>query len=72
MMIFWFPSCFTCTQIERVITLVGLETQRDTYAKKLSGGQKRKLSVGIAILGDPKVSFIFNLQLFCLITQIYT
>lgn len=24
-------------------------------AKKLSGGQKRKLSVGIAILGDPKV-----------------
>lgn len=24
-------------------------------AKNLSGGQKRKLSVGIAILGDPKV-----------------
>lgn len=27
----------------------------DAPAKNLSGGQKRKLSVGIAILGDPKV-----------------
>lgn len=27
-------------------------------AKNLSGGQKRKLSVGIAILGDPKVPVI--------------
>lgn len=28
----------------------------DAQAKNLSGGQKRKLSVGIAILGDPKVA----------------
>lgn len=27
----------------------------DTRAKNLSGGQKRKLSVGIAIIGDPKI-----------------
>lgn len=36
-------------------------------AKNLSGGQKRKLSVGIAILGDPKVpesAFSFNYSLF--------
>lgn len=29
---------------------------KDNQAKKLSGGQKRKLSIGIAILGDPKVN----------------
>ncbi|XP_077973323.1 cholesterol transporter ABCA5-like isoform X3 [Styela clava] len=42
-------------EMERVINVVGLHDQRDTFAKKLSGGQKRKLSVGIAILGDPKI-----------------
>lgn len=33
-----------------------------TRAADLSGGQKRKLSVGIAIIGDPKV----------LLTKMYT
>lgn len=32
-----------------------LEKIMIAQAKNLSGGQKRKLSVGIAILGDPKV-----------------
>lgn len=32
-----------------------LEKIMMAQAKNLSGGQKRKLSVGIAILGDPKV-----------------
>uniref|UniRef100_A0A671KUD1 ATP-binding cassette sub-family A member 5-like n=1 Tax=Sinocyclocheilus anshuiensis TaxID=1608454 RepID=A0A671KUD1_9TELE len=32
-----------------------LEKIMDAQAKNLSGGQKRKLSVGIAILGDPKI-----------------
>lgn len=32
-----------------------LEKIMTAQAKNLSGGQKRKLSVGIAILGDPKV-----------------
>ena len=27
-------------------------------ASKLSGGQKRKLSVGIALIGDPKLIFL--------------
>lgn len=31
---------------------------KDNLAKKLSGGQKRKLSIGFAVLGDPKVSTI--------------
>jgi len=48
--------------VERIIKLIGLQDQAETFSKKLSGGQKRKLSVGIAIMGDPKVC---SLQLLC-------
>lgn len=40
-----------------------LEKIMTAQAKNLSGGQKRKLSVGIAILGDPKVPGVFTLFL---------
>jgi len=32
-----------------------IQNIQDVIAKKLSGGQKRKLTFGIAILGDPRV-----------------
>ena len=35
---------------------VDLLDQADVLASKLSGGQKRKLSVAMALIGDPKVS----------------
>ena len=38
-----------------IIIEVSLEEKKDTVAKLLSGGQKRKLSVGIALIGDPKI-----------------
>jgi len=34
---------------------------RNVAASKLSGGQKRKLSVGLSLMGDPKV-IMFPLQ----------
>ena len=34
---------------------INLEDQKDTLSKNLSGGQKRKLCVGMALVGDPKV-----------------
>ena len=37
---------------------VGITEKRDTRAKELSGGQKRKLSVAVALIGDPKVIFL--------------
>jgi ABC-type multidrug transport system ATPase subunit len=37
---------------------VGLQEKLDTAAGDLSGGQKRKLSVAIAFLGDPVVVLI--------------
>jgi ATP-binding cassette subfamily A (ABC1) protein 5 len=34
---------------------VHLHTQADVASENLSGGQKRKLSVALALVGDPKV-----------------
>lgn len=54
--------------------------QKDTLSKDLSGGQKRKLCVGLALIGDPKVQICHemlensskeNLHADCLRTQIY-
>ncbi|RXG71612.1 ATP-binding cassette sub-family A member 5 [Armadillidium vulgare] len=35
-----------------------LNSKADTKADDLSGGQKRKLSIGIALIGDPKIVFL--------------
>jgi ABC-type multidrug transport system ATPase subunit len=37
---------------------VGLEEKTDAFVSSLSGGQKRKLSISIAFLGNPKVVFL--------------
>ncbi|KAF1814145.1 putative ABC transporter [Eremomyces bilateralis CBS 781.70] len=41
--------------VEGVIHSVGLTPFRDRLAHKLSGGNKRKLSLGIALIGNPAV-----------------
>ncbi|XP_078610116.1 cholesterol transporter ABCA5-like isoform X1 [Branchiostoma floridae x Branchiostoma japonicum] len=46
------------SQIEVIMKEVDLKDQAITYSEKLSGGQKRKLCVGIAMIGDPKVIFL--------------
>lgn len=38
--------------------LVGLVPQRDIQVKFLSGGQKRRVSIAIALVSDPKVVFL--------------
>lgn len=37
---------------------VDLDDKSSTLSKDLSGGQKRKLCVAIALIGDPKVVFL--------------
>ena len=41
-----------------IIKDVALVEKTDVSSKNLSGGQKRKLSVGIALIGEPKVIFL--------------
>ena len=44
--------------VDEVIALVGLEEKSDTRARKLSGGQQRRLDVGMALVGDPELLFL--------------
>jgi ABC-2 type transport system ATP-binding protein len=45
-------------EVEETIALVGLEDQADMRAKRLSGGQQRRLDVGLALIGDPDLLFL--------------
>ena len=44
--------------VSGILNDIDLMEKRDTLSKQLSGGQKRKLSVGIALIGDPKIIFL--------------
>jgi ABC-2 type transport system ATP-binding protein len=44
--------------VEEVLELVGLVDKRDARVRTLSGGQKRRLDLGIALVGDPQLVFL--------------
>ncbi len=44
--------------VDEVIELVGLGEKAEARTGKLSGGQKRRLDVGIALIGDPDLLFL--------------
>ncbi len=44
--------------IDEVIALVGLEAEAGKRARRLSGGQQRRLDVGMALVGDPELLFL--------------
>jgi ABC-2 type transport system ATP-binding protein len=43
---------------DEVVELVGLTEKWDVRVRKLSGGQQRRLDLGIALIGDPQVIFL--------------
>ncbi len=45
-------------RVDEVISLVGLEGEASSRAGRLSGGQQRRLDVGIALIGDPDLLFL--------------
>jgi ABC-2 type transport system ATP-binding protein len=44
--------------VDEVIELIGLSEKRDDRIKRLSGGQQRRLDVGLGIIGNPDLLFL--------------
>jgi ABC-2 type transport system ATP-binding protein len=44
--------------VDEVIEVIGLEDKRDSRARRLSGGQRRRLDLGLALIGDPELIFL--------------
>jgi ABC-2 type transport system ATP-binding protein len=44
--------------VDEVIGIVGLEAKRSQRVHTLSGGQKRRLDLGLALVGDPELVFL--------------
>jgi ABC-2 type transport system ATP-binding protein len=45
-------------EVDEVVELVGLAEKRNARVKTLSGGQKRRLDLGLALVGDPELVFL--------------
>ena len=44
--------------VDEVVELVGLREKRDERVRRLSGGQRRRLDLGLALVGDPELIFL--------------
>ncbi len=44
--------------VDEVLAVVGLEDQKQTRVRRLSGGQQRRLDVAIGLAGDPELLFL--------------
>jgi ABC-2 type transport system ATP-binding protein len=44
--------------VDDVVELISLRDQRDQVVRRLSGGQRRRLDLGLALVGDPELIFL--------------
>jgi ABC-2 type transport system ATP-binding protein len=44
--------------VDEVLELVGLQEKREDRVRRLSGGQRRRLDLGLALVGDPELIFL--------------
>ncbi len=45
-------------QIDKVLDMVELKPQQNTFIRKLSGGQKKRASIAVELLADPRLFFL--------------
>jgi ABC-2 type transport system ATP-binding protein len=45
-------------EVDHVLDLVGLTEKRDSRVGRLSGGQQRRLDVGVGVVGNPELLFL--------------
>jgi len=57
-----FGSCYgvrrTTAEVDALLDRVGLLDKRESYADQLSGGQAQRLSIALALVNDPVVTFL--------------
>ena len=56
--VYGFDKEKTASRTAEMIAMFGMEEVENSRAKTLSGGWKRKLSIAMAIIGEPKVLFL--------------
>jgi len=52
------PPSLENRYVKKIIDETGLSGERRKYSKLLSGGQKRRLSIAIALTGNPTITFL--------------
>ncbi|MBR6772480.1 MAG: ATP-binding cassette domain-containing protein, partial [Clostridia bacterium] len=51
-------SAARAERIEQVMEMLGLSTEKNSLVKKLSGGQRKRLSIAIEFIADPSLFFL--------------
>lgn len=54
----WAATLSTARPVDQVLTEVGLNHRADVAVKSLSGGERRRLDLALAVLGAPQVLFL--------------
>lgn len=52
------PSTEETERMKAILRRLNLDGELSTFSSKLSGGMKRKLSLAISLLGNPKVIYL--------------
>ena len=52
------PKTYIQNEVKRMLLQIGIGDKADSFPTAMSGGQKRKLSLGIALIGNSKTVFL--------------